>query len=132
MIFIFHMNLKGEKKMRLEDFENMPVQEALPLGTHSVIFNGLRYRTDKLDNVIGAFVEIEGYDNLYIPIREKDNYQFTFLRRQLGVKSYKASDFNAKAGTEIICSRYMSSDGQYTNTSFNPNPRENYDVEEFA
>ncbi len=115
--------------MRLEDFENMAVQEALPLGTHHVTFRGLRYRTDKIGDVVGAFIDIEGFDNLYIPIREKDNYQLDFLRRQLGVKSYKASDFNAKANTEIICSRYTSTDGQYTNTSFNPNPR-NFEVEE--
>ena len=115
--------------MKIDAFENMTVQEALPLGTHSVIFKSLRYRTDKLDEVIGAFVEIDGFDNLYIPIREKDNYQLDFLRRQLGVKSYRAADFNAKANTEIICSRYMSNDGQYTNVSFNPNPTQ---VEEFA
>ncbi len=118
--------------MRIEELENMAVQEALPLGTHHVTFRGLRYRADKIGDVVGAFVDIDGFDNLYIPIREKDNYQLDFLRRQLGLKSYRASDFNAKAGTEIICSRYMSADGQYTNTSFNPNPRESYEVEEFA
>ena len=118
--------------MRLDVFEAQAVQEALPLGTHSVTFEGLRYRVDKIGDVVGAFVDIDGFDNLYIPIREKDNFQLDFLRRQLGVKSYRASDFNAKAGTEIICSRYMSADGQYTNTSFNPNPRESYEVEEFA
>ena len=115
--------------MNINDFKKMKRMPEMPLGTHRAIFKRIQYRTDESQNVTGAFVHVEGYRSLFIPIFETENFQLDLLLSQLGCSSYDDTDINACAGKEITCTRYQRE--AYTNVSFNPNPREE-GVEEYA
>ena len=115
--------------MKKADFEKRMRTPELELGTHKVIFKGIQYREDAEGNINGAFVHIKGYRSLFLPIFEEENFQLDLLLRQLNEESYSEEAISAHAGTEIIVTRYPR--GEYTNVSFNPNPRE-AEVEEFA
>lgn len=114
--------------MKREAFEKRVRIPELALGTHKVIFSRIQYREDLDGNITGAFVHVKGYRSLFLPIFEEENFQLDLLLRQLDEESYSEEAINSHEGTEIIVTRYPR--GEYTNVSFNPNPRE--EVEEFA
>ena len=125
MNFIF-FNMKGEHIMKRSEMKNIKRANTLGLGTHEVVFNHIQYREDENEEIIGAFVHIEGFKSLYIPVfetkegEEDRNYQLQFLIDQLGVDNCDEDEINTAKGTVIKVTRYEK--GVYTNTSFNPNP----------
>ena len=113
--------------MKRDAFENRTRTPELALGTHEVTFERIQYREDFEGNITGAFIHIKGFKSLFIPIFEEENFQLDLLLAQLGEDSYSEQNINTHRGQKIICTRYPR--GEYTNVSFNPNPR---DTEEFA
>ena len=114
--------------MKLSEMKNIKKADTLPLGTHEVTFKEIQYRINAEEDVIGAFIHIEGFKSLYIPIFDDDrNFQLQFLIEQLGAETADETDINACRGTVIKATRYAR--GEYINVSFNPNPTQ---VEEFA
>jgi hypothetical protein len=125
------MKLKGENEMKLSEMKNIKKADTLPLGTHEVTFKEIQYRINADEDVIGAFIHIEGFESLYIPIFNDDrNFQLKFLIKQLGAETADEADINACKGKVIKATRYPR--GEYINVSFNPRAGELEEVEEFA
>ena len=115
--------------MKLADIRNTRVKENMPIGTHEVTFEKIEYRADAQGNVKNAFVHIEGYRSIYLPIFDGDNFQLDFLCKQLGAESWAEDEINNAKGTVITVHRYerenpLNPDNPFLNTSFNPAPFE--------
>lgn len=118
------MNLKGENEMKLNEMRTMKRAPEMPMGRHEVVFEKLQYRVNGEGDITGAFVHVQGYRSLFIPIFEEQNFQLDLLLGQLGCDSYNDEEINQYAGTVITCNRYTrtTDDGTtYTNVSFNKN-----------
>ena len=111
--------------MKLNDLKNRKVAIEMPMGRNEVVFKRIDYKIDReTEEVTGAFVHVEGYKPLYIPIFDNgDNFQLDLLLGQLGCDSYDPDEINKATGTVIIAHRYIreTERATYTNTSFNAN-----------
>lgn len=120
--------------MKMNDFVKKTRVMELPLGTSEVVFKRIDYRIDDDQNVTGAFIHIEGFKPLYIPVFEEANYQLDFLLEQLDVVSYDPTEINKKAGTTIIAQRYQRniSNRTYTNVTFDTRTKNQSQAVELA
>lgn len=105
--------------MKKSEMKNMKKAQTLGIGTHDVTFKKFAWRTDKNDEVLGAFIHIEGYQPLYLNFFEENNYMFDYFLDQLGIDSYDEDTINECAPRTIKVTRYPN--GNFINTSFNPN-----------
>lgn len=113
--------------MNINEIRNTKVKENMPIGTHEVAFERIEYRADAAGNVRNAFVHVEGFRSIYLPIFDGDNFQLDFLCKQLGAESWAEEDINSYKGTVITVQRYerenpLDPDNPFLNTSFNPDP----------
>lgn len=119
--------------MKLDEIRNTKRTHALPVGNFEVVFKKFQWRTDAEGEVKGAWIHIDGYKPLYLTFFEdRENYQLDYFLDQIGCETdvYDDNLINEYAGTVIKVSRYPN--GEYINTSFNPNPRTYAKAEEFA
>lgn len=107
--------------MKINEFRNMKKAPEMPLGKREVVFKSLQYRVDAEGEVTGAFVHVEGFRSLFIPIFAEQNFQLDLLLGQLGCESYDDNEINKFAGTVITVNRYerKTDTATYTNVSFN-------------
>ena len=121
--------------MKLNELKARTVKKDMPMGKNNVTFEGLRYRL-RDDEITGAWVDIQEYKSLFIPIFEEENYQLDLLLEQLGVQSYDPDVINTKKGTSIIAHKYYREvedrPDPYTNISFNPRYNENNEIDRTA
>lgn len=118
--------------MRLEDFEKTTVAQDIELNKITeVTFQYIQYRTNDEGDVVGAFIHIENYKSLYVPIFPDRNTQLDAFLDQIGCKSRATAEINKHKGAKIKASRYQikRNDRTYTNVSFNS---ESSDTETFA
>lgn len=110
--------------MKLAELKNKSVLRAMPMGKNEVTFLSINYRENEHGDLDGAFINIQEYRPLFIPIFEGDNFQLDLLTEQLGVDSYDPDEINKTTGTKIVAHKYVRFDpnrGQeFTNVSFNP------------
>ena len=110
--------------MNINAIKGTKVKENMPIGTHDVAFEKIEYRADAYGNVKNAFVHVEGYRSLYLPIFDGDNFQLDFLCKQLGAESWDDEEINQHKGTVITVHRFerenpLNPDNPFINTSFN-------------
>ncbi len=122
--------------MNINELRNTVVLRSMPMGKNEVTFKEIKYRENDEGNVDGAWVYINEYRPLFIPIFDENNYQLDLLTAQLGVESYSDLEINKAAGTKIIAHKYRREDEKrqqvYTNISFNAEYTEATDQMSFA
>lgn len=119
--------------MKINEMKNIVATPELPIGeTTEVTFKKIQYRVDQDDNVTGAFVHIENYKSLFIPVFDNENFQLEFLIQQLDAESAAEDDLNACEGKTIVATRYVrrddTNDREYVNVSFNPKGASNIEI----